>query len=404
MSYPRDNLGYRRWIITRTGFTLIEVAVVMFLVALLATAGLIVLSSQVENAAYAAVKKKQEAIKDALVAYLAKYNRLPCPNVKRGGGPLTTAGVIEFSTAAPPDGFENRSTPNNVTTPCANSFGVVPYATLGLSREQALDGWENYFSYAISNTPGAPPSLNTDWSLTGNFFVGNAGGLTVTEKDTNGNVTAIPANPNAIPPTGAVAVIISHGKNRSGAFTVKGTRNDMSAMGPDELANTANPGPGQTYFRRDYTEATTGGGAFDDIVLIVGSDDLLNPLFKDGTLISKSAALNQTFSAISNAVIGATVASRIPGPPVTYTVPGAIPAGVPIVDPWGSPINLSCTPPCVFPLTIQSTATIPALAVNAFTLTSSGPDRTPNTSDDPPSYLITVVGLRGILSKQGDGF
>lgn len=56
----------------QSGFTLVELAVVVFLVALMASVGLAVLNAQVANANISATKKKQETIKDVPIAYLGK--------------------------------------------------------------------------------------------------------------------------------------------------------------------------------------------------------------------------------------------------------------------------------------------------------------------------------------------
>ncbi len=110
------------------GFTLVELAVVVFLIGIIATMGVTALKAQLASAAISATKKKQETIKDALEAYLGKYKRLPCPAIDNTGlekRDLTIA-------AGNPD--------------CKGNFGIIPYATLGLPRSAGMDGWENFFS------------------------------------------------------------------------------------------------------------------------------------------------------------------------------------------------------------------------------------------------------------------
>ena len=70
------------------GFTLIEIAVVVALIGIMLTAGLKLAGALLENAAYSATQKKQAAIKDALIAYVAAYKRLPCPDT--GNNTTTT--------------------------------------------------------------------------------------------------------------------------------------------------------------------------------------------------------------------------------------------------------------------------------------------------------------------------
>ena len=192
------------------GFSLIEVSIVLFIAAILLTVGLRVLTSQIENSAYSVTKTRQEAIKDALTSYLGKNSRLPCPD-----------------TATPPDGTEKRTVASPAV--CVKFFGVLPYATLGLAKEMALDGWENYINYGVSDgvsakwtlTYNAAPAANSPQTsiATNAFNVGYAGALTVNDR--------VPAT-NAIPTpitTTAVVVLISYGKNGLGAITINGSQN-----------------------------------------------------------------------------------------------------------------------------------------------------------------------------------
>ena len=110
------------------GFSLVEMAIVILIAGIMMGAGLSLLSVKQEAAKWDATQKHQEAIKQALINYLGKNKRLPCP----------------VDPAAPTTGIEGRS-PTAPTLPiCISYFGVVPYATLELERSVALDGWENY--------------------------------------------------------------------------------------------------------------------------------------------------------------------------------------------------------------------------------------------------------------------
>jgi prepilin-type N-terminal cleavage/methylation domain-containing protein len=73
----------------QSGFTLVELAVVVLLIGMIATMGISALNAQLANAAISATKKKQDTIKDALIAYLGKYKRLPCPAIDITVTPLS---------------------------------------------------------------------------------------------------------------------------------------------------------------------------------------------------------------------------------------------------------------------------------------------------------------------------
>jgi prepilin-type N-terminal cleavage/methylation domain-containing protein len=351
------------------GFSLIELAIVLFVGTIILSAGLRVLNAHVENAAYSTTRIRQEAIKDALIAYLGKNNRLPCPDTK-----------------AVPDGNESRIL-SITPSVCAKFFGVLPYATLGISRELALDGWENFISYGVSPkwtltyNPAPVAAMPQTSVATDAFNVGYSGVLTVNDR--------VPATSAAVTPitTAAVVVLISYGKNGLGAITVKGSQNVLPAASTDELVNVNVGGTGTAYFKREYTDtAVPTYGAFDDVVRVLQSTELVSPLTKDGSLTSASALLGQSFSMLNDAIFGSAVASHIaPGP---YTIPSAIPD---VIDPWGNKITIDVT-------TSSISQTTPAGI--AYTLTSNGPDGIKGSADDIIS-TVRVERLQGIFSKFG---
>jgi prepilin-type N-terminal cleavage/methylation domain-containing protein len=352
------------------GFTLVELAIVVAIISILMTLGISAFSIQMDSAAASATVKRQEQIRDALVAYLRNNGRLPCPEV--------TAFQV-----SPPIGVESRQNqPNGVPDPtssCQSYWGTVPYVTLGLSRDVALDGYDNFFTYFVSS---AASTSEPDWTLTAcpssvsgcpgypsigsgtvGFKAGNPGRFAITD---NGSPTTLSANL-------ATVVLISHGKNGLGAFTIKGTRNSMPASGTYEAANAPtlptlpnmppawlapsvvamlNPPPViTTLIINSPVDNSSGfGGAFDDIVMAVHPSDLLMPLMKDGSLKSAQAqvqdSLNQALYLVSSQLkslncIPPSHVNQVDSRGVSISVPSVSAtnlAGWPN-DPWGTPIQ-----------------------------------------------------------------
>jgi type II secretory pathway pseudopilin PulG len=407
------------------GFSLVEMAIVTLLVGILLTMGLAALKATRDASAASQTRTKQNTIKDALIAYIRRNNRLPCADIDFGA----------------PDGVENRATAGDPTTACATApsnarFGILPYVTLGLARDAAVDGWGNFFSYQVSNTvtsttfnPGTGfyvtpiTNPNLDWTLSANLRSGSSGELTVNTRDAAGAVVAAASN--------AVAVVVSHGPNGLGAYTVSGTRNSLPA-GADELDNTNGD---TTYFWRVLTtnDAAT-GGAFDDYVMVLGADDLLAPLFKDGTLKSPAGQVADMFIKIENAITAYAVANGGSYGNSSCTSSGSNPrcrvipyvdayngttgvmvggfynGGVPWAtigltrndtwDPWGRPLRYT-----ILANTLANGGSSgsgigsnqPAGYTGAYSLTSFGPDRTQNTADDI-STTVTVNDVRAGLT------
>lgn len=264
------------------GFSLVELSIVVLVIGIVLTMGIGAWTANLENQANGATVQRQAAIKEALIGYLRRNNRLPCPDT-------------DFTA---PDGAENRTTAGDPTTACSAAFGIIPYTTLGLARDAGRDGWGNFFSYHVSSTNISTASngnwsANTDWTRSAWFRTGNKGLITVNNR-TGATVTAIASN--------VVAVVVSHGRNGLGAYSIGGTRNTLPAAGTDEESNT---NATNTHYRRDpTTDDAAIGGPFDDQVLILAASDLLEPLFRDGSLRAPSAVVSDSLQRIKLALLG----------------------------------------------------------------------------------------------------
>jgi prepilin-type N-terminal cleavage/methylation domain-containing protein len=356
-----------------SGFTLVEMAVVVVLMGILLTMGVSTWLASVNSSAIRATKERQVAVREALISYLRTNGRLPCPDI---GPSSSVAGPI----AAGPDGRENRSALNggepDTTADCAQAFGLIPYADLGLSREASLDAWGNAMLYRVSNThPASPPS--SDWVRKLNFRPANIGGFLVSDR-----VADVPA----------VAVLISHGRNGLGAWTTRGTQIDATGAGADEAVHIAGCVTGSTpalvCYNRDITEsATAAGGAFDDIVLGITANDILTPLIKEGVIKSAAATLNSTFETMIDAL--ASNAGKGLPPTCPYTL-----SSVTLLDPWGN--SMTCNPSTTN-LTVAAMTATPNTVI--CTITSSGPNAAA-TSDDI-TRNVTYAELASRLIRNG---
>ena len=360
------------------GFSLVEMAIVVVLMGIFLTLGLAAFNAQVSNAALSTTKKKQEIIRDALIAYLRDFKRLPCPEVTAFGGNA-------------PTGVEGRQTAGNPATNCSSFWGTLPYTDLGLSRDVAMDGYENFFSYFVSSALVGEP----DWTLTQvagvpGFSVGNPGRFAITE---NGIATTFSKNLAAV-------VIVSHGSNGLGAFTSKGTRNALPANGTEERQNAPDtsvnspaawvapsqiavvpptlPNPGITALvMRDRTDTPA---PFDDVVMALRPNDLLMPIVKDGALKSAEALIQEQLATVRDTAIAQMLA--------TSCTPVAGVANLP-TDPWGTTIyyqRVNAT---------QLTAPTAAILANttAFRIWSAGPDRANNTGTGDDRILTTGLDV-----------
>ena len=270
------DLKKKRW--GKSGFTLTEVAMAIMIIGILMTMGIGVLRASMERISLEVTKTRLSHVQDVMVHYLRRNKRLPCPDVYTDD-----------------QNFDGLQDPGGGAA-CTNPIGILPYTDLGLERNEALDGWNHFFTYHVSTASG------NNWTASPTLSENSTGEMVV-----NGN-------------PGRVLVVVSHGPNGDGAFTVDGYQNVLPPVASVEAENTDND-PG-------YTDAIF-TDTFDDILVSMTSAELLSPLLKDGTLKSNSALRNDDFETIKNTLLGSML-STFSGPSCTFNY-----GFLPTTDPWG---------------------------------------------------------------------
>lgn len=225
---------------------------------------------------------KLSLVDQALLAFVASNQRLPCP--ADGTIPSGTAGV----------GQEARNGNGDCT---ALNTGVVPWATLGLSEADVTDGWNSRLTYRVSDTgtgftrdgalnaarcdpagtaalaaagastpvacsPACNHSILSSCTSGTNFVLGR--GLLVV--DEAGNSIMAPATG-----TGAAYVVISPMAEGGGGYTASGTLQNPSipagTNGENRNANgQAIPAGGFFHDSRIVSGSGAGAAHFDDIL------------------------------------------------------------------------------------------------------------------------------------------
>jgi prepilin-type N-terminal cleavage/methylation domain-containing protein len=233
-----------------SGFTLVEMAVVLVIVGLMIGGLLMPLSAQMEMRGYQETNKRLEDAKDALIGYAMANGRLPCPasNTSNGVEDPVGGGV------------------------CTHAYdGFLPAVTLGLpnvdSSGFALDGWggspTNRIRYAVTSSNSNAFTTSSGMrnigmsTLAPNLYVCASGsGVTAT---TCGTATSLT--------TSSVVVIFSSGKNAA-----------SGGISTDESKNIDNDKVFVSH------EPTTGANEFDDIVTWISPSLLYNRMVTTGQL------------------------------------------------------------------------------------------------------------------------
>ncbi len=223
------------------GFTLVEIAIVLAIIGLVAGVMLGPLSNQIKQRKIEETQKSLEQNRDALLGYAASKGYLPCPAVSAADG---------------------NEAPRNGSDACPSNNGYLPWLVLGTPK---ADSWNHLFRYVV--TP--------------NFARNNLNKPTLyTTADITVHATGISANQiaNNIP-----VVLISHGPNGNGAAFENGITPAYTwGANSDEQINATNNT--HAVSRTPTENITAPGGEFDDIVVWIPTSILFNRMVAAGQL------------------------------------------------------------------------------------------------------------------------
>jgi prepilin-type N-terminal cleavage/methylation domain-containing protein len=244
--------------IPQQGFTLTELAIVMFIVALLLGGMLMPLSAQQDIRARQVTEKSFSDVRDALLGFAIAKDRLPCPASATSNGQESPVG-------------------GGV---CTNPYdGYLPAVTLGMSSIDAQgylsDGWGgdsiNRVRYAVSTANANSFSTASGMKTAGiaalapNLKICGTGVGIINE----GTESAACAANTALA-IDAVAIVYSLGKNAG----VGGTGNDEKHNPNPQSSVTADPA---------FVNAPP-GASFDDQMTWLSKNTLLNRMVAAGKL------------------------------------------------------------------------------------------------------------------------
>ncbi len=290
---------------------MVEMAVVIAIGGLLLGYGLSVLTAQMTNTRITTTRDQENVIKTALITFLAANNRLPCPAVEN----LPDTNVNYGVEAATP------GTCTGTTDLTGASRGIVPWISLGLADSAALDGWNRRFTYVVTTSHTNLGGLNTQAvgqrtvpGMRGNLTVHSATAIALGLPGTGNQINACSttAGDNSCN-NFAVVVIISHGADGSGAFLPgTGTRTLPLPAGTNEQANTDT----DTAFTQMAFIANTAapGGVYDDLLLWLPPVEFTMPLQASGIIPSAQGLLNDRVARIENALLSFAIADKIVDP------------------------------------------------------------------------------------------
>jgi type II secretory pathway pseudopilin PulG len=243
------------------GFTLAELTVVFFIVALLMATAMFTLSAQTDQRNFEETRRRLEAARDLVLAYAVASGRLPCPGTASGDENPAGGGT------------------------CASPWGgFLPARTIGFQMTDSngfgLDAWQNRIRYAVSsnaialvNCAGAStqPHFTNTTNLRANGITCQPGDLVICNRSPAAvAATACDAGTAVTNQNTVVAIIFSTGKNGATGGT-----------GVNEARNLDN---NQLFVSRTPDPSTAVGGEFDDQMLWITAGELYSKLISAGRL------------------------------------------------------------------------------------------------------------------------
>jgi prepilin-type N-terminal cleavage/methylation domain-containing protein len=249
------------------GFTLIELAVVLFIIGLLLSSFLAPLAARVEQQERNNTQIQLDEIREILFGHVLQNNYLPCPDCTNN-----LLGCIGLTAN---DGIEDTIQAGGVTDEltCATEVGNLPWVTLGV---KGTDEWNNVFIYRVDDdfadrddpadasgtgdsdgTTTQAGCVNITATLGVSYSLCSDGEISVVDAAVAGNPVA-----SFIP-----AIVISQGKNWT------------EVASADEAENTD---ADSVFVDKAYSQ--TAGAEYDDMLIWISPHVLRTMAVKSGIL------------------------------------------------------------------------------------------------------------------------
>ncbi len=284
-----------------SGFTLLELALVLLVITVLLGGLAVPFTRQIETRRIAETNKAMATIQDALVGYAMSHNcrcvygstpsgglysldtanstcnASACPSTSASGQPVIHP-YLPCPADATSNGLEDRPVGGGACAIPSNGInghvGWLPWATLGVPE---TDAWGDRYAYDVylpyaDSTIGidgsSPPALSN--AQPGQIYICSAASGCLSN----------PTSPSYVAPQ-VPAVVISYGPDGQGSFSANNsqwavTPNQPSA--PDEYLNATYNGSSnyRGYVSHPPTEAGSASGQFDDLVTWLSWPALVN--------------------------------------------------------------------------------------------------------------------------------
>ena len=213
-----------------SGFSLIELAIVLVIIGLLIGGGVVALQATTERQQRSEERRQMEQVRDALYGFAMANGHLPCAD-----------------TDEPPNGQQNR---NGEQCASGADRGALPWATLGVGER---DAWGHRLYYAVDPEYARQPEEG-------------AGAWITFDSEPDLSVESSVTDPDAVTlASSVVAVVVSFGGQGGQVWTENGFECPVQGFSDDERENCNGSDP-NLFVSGPYRGADSSLGRFDDIV------------------------------------------------------------------------------------------------------------------------------------------
>ncbi|MBL6664417.1 MAG: type II secretion system protein [Rickettsiales bacterium] len=276
--------------IIKRAYSLLEMAIVILIISILATGALSVYFSLDSGIKEDENEKKFSIIYKAIGKYVHENGALPCPasiNVARRLASSTSFGVAGTAGICQQDGVYLGTVETNL------AYGMIPVQDLELELDYALDAYGNKFTYIVDKrftSSGSTDGFGSIYPATSIMTVNDkAGGQTHKITDD------------------AVFVIISHGRNGLGAYgeNLTSISSSKEPFDADEEENfditILNLDPTNTAnFDNNFINKSFDNETFDDMLFFKTRDEIVmdfkahNKVYCLDTTVSNGREINHS--------------------------------------------------------------------------------------------------------------
>ena len=257
------------------GFTLIELAMVIFIIGLLLGGLLVPYATSVEQKNREQTQKRLQEIQEALYGFAVVNGRLPCPDCE-----ASSAGCAG---ATRDDGLEDMSgTACAITANSSGYVGNLPWATLNVPQ---FDDWGYAYTYRVTDVFAR---ATTACSGTGTCASCNTAAAFTLCHNGNMNISSTVGG-SANVAQNIPAIVISHGKDHyvsaQSAEEVENYERNPARFGTTNSILSSYSGvTANAFVYKDYTRTSTGDISFDDMMIWISPFLLKNKLVSAGKL------------------------------------------------------------------------------------------------------------------------